>query len=202
MKLLYTPASPYARKVRLLMLEKGIEDVEFAVVNPFDQPDTLTAVNPLSKIPTLILDEGTVLFDSTVICEYLDVSRKSAVTFFPADTALRWKVARRHALADGLMDLCVGLALETLRREESLRSPGWIEHLCGNMRRAVNSIEVEIDDFGEQLNISHLALASALGYLDARAAKYVPWRAENPKLDTWFAEFGNRPSMLATVPPT
>lgn len=201
MKLYYTTASPYARKVRVLMHEKAVDDVELVSVNPFEMTDDLTGINPLSKVPALVLNDGSALFDSTVICEYLDASHAPAGRFFASGDPARWPLLRSYALAKGLMDICVGLALETRRRPQDLRSPQWIDQLCANMTRSINSLEVEIDNFGSDIDIAQIATGCALGYVDARALEYVTWRRDNPKLTAWFERFGQRPSMLATQPP-
>lgn len=155
----------------------------------------------MSKIPTLVLDDGSVLFDSTVICEFLDAHYGRVGRFFAIDDLLRWNCLRSYALAKGLMDICVGLAVETLRRPENLRSPQWIDQLCSTMERGINSVEAEVVSFGPEMDISQIALGCALGYIDARASKYVTWRRDNPKLAAWYEQFERRPSMRATQPP-
>jgi glutathione S-transferase len=115
MKLYYATPSPFARKVRVLIAEKQLSDIEAIKVNPFDRSPELLNANPLSKVPALAVHDGTMLYDSPVICEYLD-QLGNRPRFLPNGGARRWTVLRRQALADGLMDTTLLLALETNRR--------------------------------------------------------------------------------------
>lgn len=199
MKLFYAAPSPFARKVRIVIAEKGLAGIELATVSPFDVPADLVAANPLSKVPSLLLGDGSVLYDSPVICEYLD-SLGDGPRLIPANGTSRWTVLRRHALADGLMDTTLSLALEVNRRPENERSPQWIERWCMTIGRTVDALEEEIDTFGDPVDMGHIATACALAYLDLRASGHVSWRANNPRLTAWFATFAQRPSMLSTQP--
>jgi len=200
MKLFYAPTSPYARKVRVLLHEKAISGIEHIAVSPFDLPPDLLRANPLSKVPCLLLEDGTALYDSPVITEYLDDASSGSGRWLPAQGQKRWTVLRRCALADGLIDTCLSFALETLRRPEEERSRSWIDRWCVTMLRVVRHIEHEIDAFGRHPDISHIALGCALAYLDLRAAGTVCWRDGNPKLADWYETFSRRPSMTATAP--
>ena len=113
----------------------------------------------------------------------------------------RWQVLRRQALADGIMETCLSLALEVNRRPENERSPDWIEHWCRTMRRSADALEAEIRSYSESIDMGHIATACALAYLDFRAAQHVEWRTGRPALEAWFGEFLQRPSMLATQVP-
>ena len=196
-KLYFATPSPYARKVRALILEKGLNaKVEMIARAPFDKPADLIALNPLSKIPTMTTDDGQTLFDSPVIAEYLDTL--SAPRLIPTEGRSRWDALRRQALADGLLDAGVSIVLEG-RRPESERSPGWVQRQTEVMVRALDAFEGEISRFGDGLTIGHIALGCALGWLDFRIPDH-EWRSRCPRLAAWFAAFSQRPSMLATKP--
>lgn len=200
MRLFHAPTSPFARKVRVLIAEKGIGGIELVAVSPFDAPAELAGSNPLSKVPALILGDGLALYDSPVICEYLDWVSGDPL-MIPRDGDQRWQVLRRQALANGIMDSCLSLALEINRRPDNERSPSWIEHWCRTMRRSTDALEAEIGSYAASVDIGHVATACALAYLDLRAAKHLDWRAGRPALADWFAAFSQRPSMLATQVP-
>ena len=156
MQLFYSPTSPFARKVRVLIAEKAIAEIELVTVSPFDAPAELVISNPLSKVPALILGDGRALYDSPVICEYLD--RTSGGTLMiPLGGDERWQVLRRQALADGIMETCLSLALEVNRRPENERSPDWIEHWCRTMRRSAGAIEAEIGSCCKSIDMGHIA---------------------------------------------
>lgn len=200
MRLFYSPTSPFARKVRVLIAEKAIDGIELVTVSPFDAPAELVTSNPLSKVPALILGDGRALYDSPVICEYLDQA-SGGTLLIPLGGDERWQVLRRQALADGIMETCLSLALEVNRRPENERSPDWIEHWCRTMRRSTDALETEIGSYSASIDIGHIATACALAYLDFRAAQHVDWRTGRPELAAWFGEFLQRPSMLATQVP-
>lgn len=202
MKLYYSKTSPYARKVRLVIHEKGLqEQVEGILVSPFDDYIELRKFNPLGKIPTLLLDDGEVLFDSPVICHYLD-SLSASMPLIPEDK--RWNVLRWEALADGMTDSLYNLVMERRRPVEE-QSPGWIAHWAGDVQRCLQEAErclVELDD---DVTLAHLALAAAVGYVDFRASELLyenecPQVALCPELLAWYESFKTRPSMLATRP--
>jgi glutathione S-transferase len=199
MKLYYAPSSPFARKVRVLIAENGLANIDEEAVNPFDLPAALVAANPLSKVPSLVRDDGSVLYDSPVICEYLD-SVSGGARLIPVDGAARWAVLGRQALADGLMETTLSLALETNRRPENERSPQWIARWCATIRRTVAVLDSRIADIGSGMDLGAIATACALAYLDLRAAQHVDWRTGHNELSDWFAMFANRPSMRSTEP--
>lgn len=199
MKLFYSPTSPFARKVRVVIAEKQMSGIDLITVSPFDLPPPLTAANPLSKVPALLLDDGTALYDSPVICEYLD-SLGTGPRLIPVSGADRWTVLRRHALADGLMDTTLSLALEINRRPEHERSPQWIERWCAAILRTTAALEDEIGAFAPEPDMGHIATACALAYLDLRASAHLGWRDNCRKLSAWFAAFEQRPAMQSTRP--
>ena len=197
MKLLYANASPYARKVRVVIAEKALTGIEQIAVNPFDLPDALVAANPLSKVPALILDDGAALFDSPVICEYLD-SLGTSNQLIPASGSARWDVLRRQALTDGMLDATFAIACETNRRPEHERSPDWIKRWVASINRSLAVLEREIVNFGGDVTLAHIGAGCALSYLDLRASMLVDWRRDFPSLATWQSVFEARPSMQST----
>ena len=198
MKLYFSHASPYARKVRITALEVGLLDqTTLEVTDAWSATRGLPDDNPLCKVPTLLLDDGTALFDSPVICEYLD--HLGGGTLFPAAGPERWTALRLQALADGLCDAAVARRLETLR-PENLRSDTWIARQIAAMVRACDALEGWVDDLSGPVTIGSLAVLVALGYLDLRFAED-NWRAGRPKLAAWFETASKRPSFQATKPP-
>jgi glutathione S-transferase len=196
-KLFFAAPSPYARKIRIIIAEKGLEaEIEMVARAPFEKPADLVALNPLSKIPTLVAEDGLVLFDSPVIAEYLDGI--SSPRLIPAEGRARWDSLRRQALADGMLDAGVSVLLEG-RRPEGERSPGWVQRQTDAITRSLDAFEVEIGAFGEALTIGHVALGCALGWLDFRLPQY-DWPNSHPRLAGWYSRFSQRPSMLSTMP--
>ena len=197
LKLFFAAPSPYARKVRVLIAEKDLTTrVEMVARAPFEKPADLLALNPLSKIPTLVAGDGQVIFDSPVIIEYLD--GLGTPELIPAEGRVRWDALRRQALADGILDAGVSILLEG-RRPEGERSSGWVQRQTEVIVRALDACEGEIGSFGEELTIGHVAVGCALGWLDFRMPTH-DWRGTRPKLSAWFGQFERRPSMIATKP--
>jgi glutathione S-transferase len=192
MKLFYSSTSPYARKVRVLALELGLGDgLELIEASPLSNPPALLAANPLGKIPALVRDDGSVLFDSPVICEFLAAGNEAVL---PSDGEARWTVLRLQALADGLMDAAFSRTME-LRRPETERSPSWIARWSEGIVRAVAQARP-----GDGFGLGEIALATALGYLDFRCED-LQWRSHAPELSDWYARHLARPSLAKTAPP-
>ena len=143
-------------------------------------------------------DDGQALFDSRVICEYLD-SRHGGAKLFPAAGPARWTALRRQAQADGILDAGILARYETLLRPEERRWPDWVAGQKAKMARALDALEQEAGSFGAAVDIGTIALGCALGWLDFRYAAD-DWRAGRPRLAGWFEGFAARPSMTATVP--
>ena len=146
----------------------------------------------------MILDDGTSLFDSRVICEYLD-QLSGAPKLFPAGGAARWGALRRQALADGLMDAAVLLRYEQALRPEALRWTDWMNGQQAKITGTLDVMESEAGGFGTAFDIGHIGFACALGYLDFRYG-HLDWRNGRPALAKWFAAVSQRPSLLATMP--
>jgi glutathione S-transferase len=197
MKLAYSPNSPYVRKCVVLAIQRGIDrQVELWTVGTTDP--ALLKVNPLSKVPTLVLDDGTALYDSPVICEYLD-SVGDGPKMFPPVGPARWKALRQEALGDGILD-----ATQPRRREIALpQDEGRQTYIAlqqGKVKAALAMLEAEADGMGMLTNIGEITIACALGYMDFRYANE-PWRPGHPKLEAWYAKVSAMPAMARTVPP-
>lgn len=198
MLLRYSDGSPYARKVRVFAIEKGVMgEIEGHASNPWDAPGALIALNPLGKIPTLVARDGTALYDSPVICEYLE-GLADRPRLIPAGGMERLLALRTQALADGVMDAAVLLRVEMTQRKEGDRNQGWIDRQVGQIDRPLDAFEAEVDGFAP-VGIGEISIACALGYLDFRHGAR-GWRTGRPKLAAWFAAFERRPSMVATHP--
>ena len=197
MKLAYSPNSPYVRKCVALAIQRGIDkQMELWTVGTTDP--ALLKINPLSKVPTLVLDDGTALYDSPVICEYLDSVGDGPSMFPPAGPA-RWKALRQEALGDGILD-----ATQPRRREIALpQDEGRQTYIAlqqGKVKAALAVLEAEADGLGMLTNIGEITIACALGYMDFRYANE-PWRPGHPKLEAWYAKVSAMPAMARTVPP-
>jgi glutathione S-transferase len=196
MKLAYSPASPYVRKVTACAIKRGIDDkVERWQVGTTDP--ALLEHNPLSKVPTLITDDGAKLYDSPVICEYLD-SVGSAPKLFPAPGPARWKALTQQALGDGILD-----ATQPRRRELTLPQDegrkGYIALQQGKVSRSLDLLEQEAASLGDLTTIGEITIGCALGYLDFRFANE-PWRPGHPRLEAWYARVSKLPPLAETLP--
>jgi len=196
MKLHFSPTSPYVRKVRAVAEEKGLAGkIELLSSSPWVEND-LPAANPSGRVPALVTDDGTVLFDSRVICEYLDETG-GGETLFPKG-GNRWQVLRTAAIAEGILDAGVSIANER-RKDEAHWSDWYIGRQKDKINRSLDMLEAEADKLTGPVDIAQLGVGVALGYIECR--KHVDdWRAGHPKLTAWYAEFAKRPSMKATEP--
>lgn len=199
MKLIYANASPFARKVRVFASEAGLSnriETQPTAVVPTDPNSLVTDLNPLGKIPVLITNEGQVLADSKVICEYLD---SLASTSLIGSGSERWAVLSAAAWADGLMEAALLIRYEQLLRPPEQQSEAWI----AGQRHKIHLVleRFESNDVLEmpQCNLAQIALASALGYLDFRLPE-MAWRDGKPKLEGFYATFAERPSMATSRP--
>lgn len=199
MKLYYSPTSPFVRKVNVFAIEAGLDQqIEWVKTNPWQAEDLLTAENPLSKIPTLITDDEMVIYDSRVICEYLD-SLHDGKKLIPEQSDSRWQVLCIQALADGILDAGILRFLEK-KREPEKQSNDWDEMQKNSIERGLNYLEHANDWVNStSLNIGVISIACVLGWLDFRFSDE-DWRINRPKLTEWFEQFSNRSSMLKTLP--
>lgn len=199
MKLRYSPTSPYTRKVSVTAIETGLaERIERIDTDPWAPDTDLARHNPLGKVPALVVDEGLTLFDSRVICEYLD-SLHDGRPLFPPSGAARWRALRQQALADGILDATVIVFIETSRRPQECRWPLYSDRHMEKIRRALGELEREMAADADHLTIGHVTAGCAVGYLEFRVPGY-DWRADNPFLADWYGTFAERPSMRTTVP--
>jgi glutathione S-transferase len=202
MKLFYSPASPFARKVRVAAIELGLADrleLEIADLAP-GKPNRAyaEAYNPLRKLPTLVADDGTRLFDSTVICEYLDGLAGGGI-ILPRESSLRWTVLTNHALAQGMTEAAILFRYETAFRPEPHRWPVWIEDQWDRIEAGMKWFNENSAELAEPLNIAHFALGSLLGYIEFRMPERA-WRPRYPLLREWFERIERRPSFAQTRP--
>jgi glutathione S-transferase len=199
MKLRFNAASPFARKVRIVARETNtidsIEEIATAV-SPVTSNPGLAAENPLVKIPVLTTDDGQTLFDSRVICEYLD-SLNRGRKLFPASGEERYTALRRQALADGMLDAAVLCRYEVAVRPEALRWGNWIAGQKAKIMGGLDALEREAAAWADDFDIGLIAAASVPGYLDLRFDEW-QWRAGRPNLCAWFDRISQRPSMVAT----
>jgi len=200
MKLLAAPTSPYVRKVRALIIEKQLEDqVDVVTVTTADLPDELLNANALARIPTLVLDDGSSLIDSPVICEYLDSLGDDAYARSGSGDHV-WAVKHLHAFADGVTDTVFSIAMER-RRDENEQSPGYIQKQIARIARGVSALNAQVSSFADTPNLGEIAVACCLGYMDLRLSNDIDWRKDNSALADWFAEISKRPSLAQTKPP-
>jgi glutathione S-transferase len=196
MKLTPYTASPYIRKALACAVARGLYDGLERWGASVKDPELLS-YNPLGKVPTLVTDEGLGLFDSPVICEYLD-SLGDAPRLFPPAGPARWKALRQQALGDGIMDASV-----PRRRERDLpQDQGRIDFIAlqrGKVARTVDALETEADDLGDLVTIGEIAIACGVGYLDFRFADE-PWRPGHPKLAAWYERVVKLPPLARTMP--
>ena len=200
MLLRHSHTSPFVRKVMVLVHESGLADrVRTETVDGWCEPDQLTAENPLSMVPTLVLADGTTLFDSRVICEYLD-AQHGGDRMIPSQGEERWRVLRDQALADGILDAAVLLFVERNKRPEAMRWDWWLQLKSNAIERSLDALQRDVDKLAGRIDLGTIALAVALSYLDLRGA-VGEWRDGRPRLAEWHAGFSARTSMRATQPP-
>jgi glutathione S-transferase len=200
MKLLGSSTSPYVRKVRLVLLEKNIPHTY--LLDPPREPGSLVPrVNPLGRIPALILDDETCVFDSPVIAEYADTLNDAPILIPRSDAKARMRVKRWEALADGIIDSAVVVRTEGLRPAEK-QDPENTQRHNDAISRAVAFAAGELGQRewceGNAISLADLALVSALLYLDLRQASR-DWRGAHPNLAAWFARISERPSVKAAI---
>ncbi len=201
LKLFYSDRSPYVRKVMVTLHEVNLfENVEIVSVrtNPLGVVEDLVDVSPLGKIPTLVLPDGTTIFDSRVICSYLNSIGKSDL--YLAKENLKWSIKTAEANFDGILDAALLMVYEHRYRQDIYQSAEWLENLWKKIERTLdfyNNSSSKI--LSGSLNMGQISLGCALGYLDYRHNNR-NWRAKNQNLRDWFAEFSERLSMRNTIP--
>ncbi len=200
MKLYRSPASPFVRKVMVLIHEAGLTDRVDLVAASGTPVATGTMPldrNPLGKIPVLLRDDGGALYDSRVICRYLDDLTGAGLYGEPPRL---WDVLTLEAMADGMLDAAILMVYETRVRPEDKRMPEWVEGQWAKIARSLDAIEREhVAELSGPLDMAQIAVGCALGYLDFRLGAR-NWRSGRPKVAAWEAEFAARPAMVATKP--
>ncbi len=198
MKLYYTTNSPFARKVLMAAIERKLNgSIERIILSPWAEGNPVAEVNPAGKVPTLVTDDGLALYDSPVICEYLD-SFGSQPRLFPPNGAMRWLALRQNALADAMLDAMIARRLES-RRPDGERSKGWMERQLTSVNRCLGAMESEAEKLSGAVTIGQIAIFCALAHLDFRFADE-PWKPQHPKLAKWFKDFSARDSAQSTIP--
>lgn len=200
MKLLYSPASPYARCCVVHAHEVGLADqleLVGTAASPVNMNPDLAKANPLAKVPTLILDDGTTLFDSRVICAWLDAHAKGP-TMIPPGPA-RWGVERTVALANGILDAGILVRYETALRPPDRQWQDWIANQSKKVLQGLDQLDAQCGSWSATIDLGQIAAACALGWLEFRkpVGEMRPGRA---KLFGWYDQFRKRPSMQATEP--
>lgn len=203
MQLRFSPTSPFVRKVRIAAIEAGVEDqIEHITTDPWSPETDLRQTNPLSKVPCLITDDGDPVYDSPVICEYLD-SLNTGPKMFPEDPAIRFKTLTLAAAADGMTDAGVLHLVESVRRPKEFVWDWWNERQRTTMKTAMSVLNAAAPSMATTdgpITIAEITAGSGLGWVDLRFPDF-GWRDDNPALATWFGKISERPSFKATEPP-
>lgn len=199
MQFFTNPASPFCRKVDIVLRETGQRDMvtETAAVGHPTAPDTMPRdFNPLGKIPVLVQDDGSAIYDSRVICRFLDDRAQAGL--YPEDRL--WDVLTLEATGDGIADAAVLMVYESRSRPEDMVYAPWVEGQWDKIARSLTVVENRFMDLLEApLNIGQISLGTALGYLDFRHGAR-GWRDDHKALADWYADFAARASMVATAP--
>jgi len=200
MKLIGSLASPYTRKVRIVLAEKKI-DFEFEIDNPWKADAKAAKLNPLGKVPVLLLDDGRTLFDSRVIVGFLD-NASPISRLVPAENRERVEAQRWEALADGVLDAGVLARLEN-QREAKLRNAPWTERQTGKVAAGLAAMDAELGDkpwcVGNGYTLADIALGVCLGWIEFRYPK-MDWKKDHANLARAFAKLSERQSFADTLP--
>lgn len=203
MTLFHNPASPFVRKVRVLLIETGQQDrvaLQGCAPTPVNPDTHVVQGNPVGKIPALRLADGSVLHDSRVILDYFD-HQHVGKPLIPRDGSARWRRLTLASMADGIMDAAVLVRYESALRPVEKHWDQWLDEQRNKIRRTLAELEQEaIVELTSRFDVASISVACALGYLDFRHPD-MQWRADNPLLAAWYAEVSQRPSMLQTQPP-
>ena len=202
MTLFHNPASPFVRKVMVLLHETGQMNrvaLQASQLTPVSPDLALNEDNPLGKIPALRLADGNVLYDSRVILDYLDYQHVGN-PLIPREGSARWRRMTLASLADGIMDAAVMIRYEVALRAPEKHWDAWLDGQRDKIRRALALLEADaIAELTSHFDVAAISVACALGYLDLRFPD-MDWRAANPQLANWYFEVSQRPSMVATMP--
>jgi glutathione S-transferase len=192
--------SPFGRKIRIAVSVLGLErEVAIAPASTVDPADPIRQQNPLGKVPVLLLDDGSALYDSPVILEYLD-HLAGGGRILPKEPQRRFAALRLQALADGLMDASILINYEARYRPVQNHEPKWLELQAGKVTRALAVLEAAPPGITTPPDVGQITLACALGYRDFRFPG--TWRGDHPRLAAWLGDFAARvPAFAATTPP-
>jgi glutathione S-transferase len=194
-----SPASPFVRKIRIAANLLGLEqDIKIEPAETTDPADPVRQQNPIGKIPTLLLEDGSALFDSRVILEYLD-HRAGGGRIIPQDAPARFAALRLQALGDGILDASILLVYEGRWRPPERHEPKWIDHQAGKVTRGLAALEAAPPALGAPPDVGQITVACALGYRDFRFGD--AWRKDHPRLVGWLDGFAARvPAFAASRP--
>ncbi len=200
MKLRYAPGSPFVRKVTVTIIETGQEDGVERILTDHHDPDSgLTDDNPLGKVPAMVLEDGSAIIESSLICAYLD-ELHDGLKLIPEDAAARMKVLQMQALSDGMTDAAIQVQRERSRPED-VQMGNISDRQWGKTMRAMDALEAGADALDGPLNLGHIAVACGLGWIEYRLGdKLAGWEDSRPRLAAWYREFCKRPSMQSTMP--
>jgi glutathione S-transferase len=203
MKLIYSPTSPYVRKVRIVFMEKKV-DIDLESNSVWAADTNITTYNPLGKVPCLVLDDGEAIQDSRVIAEYAD-ALSPVSKLIPANHRERATVKTWEALADGLVDASILARLEKTWRPANEQSQAWVDRQIGKVHAALRQMSEQLGEnawcFGNQITLADIAVGCALGYLAFRFPE-IQWQSQYPNLDRLYQKLLQRPSFKETEPPT
>ena len=193
-----TANSPYARKVRIAAIETGQPDlIDWQMLSRAERAEQVPAINPLGKVPVLVLGSGEALYDSPVLCAYVD-ARHDGRKLIPAEEPEHWRVLGLEALGDGLGEAVVAVALEQAKPEGE-RSQGVIERQGGKVASALAVLEGAVQSFRDPITVGEIAVACALGYMEFRNIAE-GWRDKHAALADWYQRMEARPSFAETAP--
>jgi glutathione S-transferase len=200
--LYFSTTSPYARKARIAAVEKNVP-FEAVLDVPWNDDTKILAFNPLGKVPVWIMADGTALFDSRVIVEYIDTANSTS-PLVPTDRIGRLAVKRLEALADGIMDASLVIFAERRKRPAELQYPDWVHRHFGKIHRGLRMLSDELGErayfHGDRISLAEIGVASALGYIGLRFAEDFSWQADYPRLAALYERLMLRPSFSDTVP--
>lgn len=198
MKCYATANSPYARKVRIAAFETGLGDeVEWEMITREQRAEMIPAVNPLGKVPVAVLDNGTILYDSPVLCAYVD-SLNSGEKLIPESGDERWAVLTLEALGDGLGEAVIATSQEKNKPDDK-RTQAVVDRQSGKVNSALSALNNAAGDFRDPPKMGEIAVACSLGYMEFQDV--IPgWRENYPVLATWYTEIQKRQSFIRTAP--
>ncbi len=196
MKLYYSTASPYARTAQVVLREVGLDAERIEVeTHPFNNQVDFLAANPLGKVPCLLLDSNESLYDSEVICQYLDFEFNGEQLWTPIKS--NWRLRKLYSQVAGLLDLAVALRQEKMRQEEGLRSDFWWQRFESGLTRGLNDLNKSCDRFPEELTLLHINSICLLDYLKFRHPEL---KFDSENLEKLTKAYSSRPSFQKTLP--